>query len=194
MDDTSILIMATNGFEQSELEVPRDRLREAGMRVVVASPEAGRITGWEKKDWGRPVDVDLVLDDVDVDDYDALVLPSGQINPDILRLNQSAVSIVRSFVRKDKLIAAICHAPWLLIEAGVVFGRVVTSWPSLRTDLENAGAMWRDQEMVSDNGLITSRSPRDLDAFVAALQVEVERARVGKTPRTVEELAAGERG
>jgi protease I len=169
-----IAILATNGFEQSELEVPLQKLREAGATVEVVSPEAGEITGWDEKDWGSAVPVDRELADINPADYDALVLPGGQINPDILRVDENAVALVREFGRSGKPLAAICHAPWLLIEAGLVKGRRATSYKSIRTDMENAGARWEDAEAVRDGNLITSRNPDDLDAFVKAIIDAVE--------------------
>jgi protease I len=168
-----IAIVATNGFEQSELEVPRDRLKQAGASVHVVSPEKGEIRGWEKKDWGRPVSIDRALDDVKVDDYDALVLPGGQINPDLLRVNANAIELIRAFFDQKKIVAAICHAPWLLIEAGVIKGRKVTSYHSIKTDVINAGGKWENSAVVNDQGLITSRNPDDLEAFCNKIIEEV---------------------
>lgn len=170
-----ILILATNGFEQSELTGPRDALRDAGMEVVIASPETGEIKGWSNTDWGQSVKVDLALDDVRLADFDGLVLPGGQINPDVLRLNPTAVELVQAFVQSDKPVAAICHAPWLLVEADVVRGRTVTGWPSIRTDLANAGAEVMDKEVVVDGNIITSRKPDDIPAFAKAI-IEAVRA------------------
>ncbi|TFL19883.1 type 1 glutamine amidotransferase domain-containing protein [Jannaschia formosa] len=171
---SKILILATDGFEQSELEVPRDQLRDQGATVHVATPDGEAIMGWDTKDWGREAKADLALADVDVDAYDALVLPGGQINPDILRVNEDAIALIRTFAERGKPIAAICHAPWLLIEAGLVEGKEVTSYHSIRTDLRNAGATVVDRSAVTSGGLITSRNPDDLDDFVAAIQAEVE--------------------
>ncbi|MBH0113582.1 type 1 glutamine amidotransferase [Novosphingobium sp. YJ-S2-02] len=175
-----VLILATNGFEQSELMGPRDALSEAGFEVLVASPEEGEIKGWKHTDWGESVKVDLALDDVRAATFDGLVLPGGQINPDVLRINDTAVELVRAFVDAGKPVAAICHAPWLLIEAGVVEGRTVTGWPSIRTDLANAGAKVVDREVAVDGNLITSRKPDDIPAFaeamIAALKVPAEAA------------------
>ncbi|RIV92261.1 type 1 glutamine amidotransferase [Aurantiacibacter xanthus] len=164
-----VMILATNGFEQSELEGPKQRLEEAGYKTTVVSPESGQIKGWDNKDWGRPVDVDLTLDKAKADDFDALVLPGGQMNPDILRMNKDAVAMVKTFVDAGKPVAAICHAPWLLAEAGVIEGRTVTGWPSIRTDLRNAGANVVDKDAAVDGNLITSRKPDDIPAFSNAL-------------------------
>ncbi len=164
-----VLILATHGFEQSELIEPKAALEKAGFETVVASPEAGTIRGWNNKDWGDTVTVDATIDSVSVDDFDALLLPGGQMNPDILRMNDDAVDLVEDFAEAGKPIAAICHGPWLLVEADVVDGRTVTSWPSLRTDLANAGANVVDQEVAIDGNLITSRKPEDIPAFSQAL-------------------------
>jgi len=172
--DAKILIIATHGFEQSELEVPRDQLRERGATVHVASPGGEDITGWDTDDWGRTVAHDVALEHVRMTDYDALVLPGGQINPDLLRLNSDAIRLIREFVEAGRPVAAVCHAPWLLIEAGVARGREMTSYPSIRTDLENAGARVVDREVVVSDGIVTSRNPGDLDAFVAGIVAQVE--------------------
>lgn len=173
LKNANILIMATDGFEQSELEVPLNDLKAAGATVHVATLDGKDIKGWDQSDWGQTVAADLKIADVNVDDYIALVLPGGQINPDILRADETAVQLVRDFVTGNKIVAAICHAPWLLIEAGVVEGRQMTSYHSISTDLKNAGANWVDQEIAIDNGIITSRSPDDLNAFVAKIIEEV---------------------
>jgi protease I len=172
-----VAILATNGFEQSELEVPLQRLREAGAEVHVVSPEAGQIVGWEHKDWGRAVEVDRSLDDANASDYAALMLPGGVINPDLLRVDAKAVAFVKAFWNDRKVIGAICHGPWLLVEADVVKGRRVTSYKSIRTDVVNAGGEWEDSEVVIDQGLVTSRSPRDLEAFCAKLIEEIGEGR-----------------
>ena len=160
-----ILIMATDGFEQSELEVPLERLQAAGAEVDIASIETDDITGWDEDDWGDEIEVDLRIADVRVDDYDALVLPGGQINPDLLRVEEKAVALIRAFADGDKPIAAICHAPWLLIEAGLAEGRRMTSYKSIRTDIANAGADVVDEKVVVDGKIVTSRCPDDLPAF-----------------------------
>ncbi|HEX2529294.1 MAG TPA: type 1 glutamine amidotransferase domain-containing protein [Geminicoccus sp.] len=177
IQDARILIMATDGFEQSELLVPRDRLREAGATVDVASPDGSDIRGWDEKDWGQSVPSDLKISDANIDQYDALVLPGGQINPDKLRTDQGAVNVVKQFLASGKIVAAICHGPWLLVEADALRGRKVTSFQSINTDVANAGGQWVDLEVVVDNGIITSRSPKDLDAFVSKIIEEVGEGR-----------------
>ncbi len=169
-----IAILATNGFEQSELEVPLNKLRKKGATVDVISLEAGEIKGWDQKDWGTAVPVDRALADADPADYDALVLPGGQINPDVLRVEKAAIDFIKAFDGAGKPIAAICHAPWLLIEAGLLKGRRATSYSSIRTDMINAGAVWEDREVVRDGLIATSRHPGDLDAFVATIVEMVE--------------------
>ncbi len=164
-----ILIMATDGFEQSELEVPRDRLKEAGADVAIASLKAGRIKGWNEDDWGDEVNVDLLVGDADAGDYDGLVLPGGQINPDLLRLEEKAIALIRDFAAAGKPVAAICHAPWLLIEAGLAKGKRMTGYKSIQTDVANAGAEVVDAKVVVDGNIITSRCPDDLPAFCDAI-------------------------
>ncbi len=173
-----VLIIATDGFEQSELEKPKANLEAAGFETVVASLEDGEIKGWDKKDWGRPVKVDVTVEEVSAGDYDALMLPGGQMNPDILRMNETVVDLVEDFNDAGKPIAAICHGPWLLVEADIVDGRTVTSWPSVRTDLENAGAKVVDKEVVIDGNFITSRNPDDIPAFSDALINMLNEAKV----------------
>jgi protease I len=172
-----IAILATNGFEQSELEVPRDSLKEAGATVEVVSLQAGEIKGWDKKDWGRPVKVDKTLDHVSAADYDAIVLPGGQINPDLLRVEPKALQLIKDIFNAKKVVAAVCHAPWLLIETGIAKGRRMTSFKSIKTDVMNAGANWEDAEVVVDQGVITSRNPGDLKAFSAKIIEEIKEGR-----------------
>jgi protease I len=172
--NAKVVILATHGFEQSELLVPLTKLREAGAEVVVASPEKGPIRGWKGKDWGESVNVDKSLEEIKVEEYDALVLPGGQINPDLLRINEKALSLIRSFLDAGKVVAAICHAPWLLVEVDAVRDRQVTSYKSMKTDVINAGGKWLDREVVTDGGIITSRNPGDLEAFTAKIIEEIE--------------------
>jgi len=157
----TIALLATNGFEDSELLKPLEAVKNAGATVVIISEETGTITG----DKGATVEAEQSINEVNVDGFDGLLLPGGVKNPDKMRQNETAVEFVRDFFEEHKPVAAICHAPWMLIEAGVVDGRTLTSWPSLRTDILNAGGMWVDEEVVVDQGLVTSRNPDDLDAF-----------------------------
>jgi protease I len=160
-----VAILVENGFEQAELLEPRKALMDAGAEAVVVSPQQSQVKAWNEKDWGQTVPVDVSLDSARPEDYDALVLPGGVMNPDKLRINRKAVEFVRAFVDAGKPIAAICHGPWTLIEAGGVAGRKMTSYPSLQNDLRNAGANWIDQEVVVYNGLVTSRNVPDIPAF-----------------------------
>ena len=160
-----IAILTEEGFEQIELTSPLEALKSAGATVHVVSPKSGKIKAWDKTNWGIEIDVDRQLSDVSPDDYDALVLPGGVLNPDKLRQNKDAVAFVSVFLDEGKPLAAICHGPQMLIETGMIGGRTLTSYPSLKTDLENARAHWIDQEVVVDHGLVTSRRPADLEAF-----------------------------
>jgi protease I len=169
-----IAILATNGFEQSELEVPRDTLKKAGATVDIVSLAAGEIKGWDKKDWGRPVKVDKTLDEASASDYDAVVLPGGQINPDLLRVEPKALKFIKDIFDAKKVVAAVCHGPWLLIETGIAKGRKMTSFKSIKTDVSNAGAQWEDSEVVVDQGVITSRNRGDLQAFSGKIIEEVK--------------------
>jgi protease I len=160
-----VAALVDNGFEQSELLEPKKALEAAGARVDVVSPQENSVKGWQHTNWGQAVQVDRTLGDARADEYDALLLPGGVMSPDKLRMNPAAVAFVRGFVNASKPIAAICHGPWTLIEAGAVNGRRMTSWPSLQTDLKNAGARWINEPCVVDNGLVTSRKPDDIPAF-----------------------------
>jgi protease I len=160
-----VAILAEDGFEQSELTEPRRALLEAGADAKIVSPVKGKVKGWRNGSWADEVDVDMALDDAKVEDFDALLLPGGVINPDRLRTRPKAVAFARGFVEAKKPVAAICHGPWLLVEADVVRGRTMTGWPSIRTDLRNAGAKVVDQEAVCEGGILTSRSPDDIPAF-----------------------------
>lgn len=171
-----IAALVANGFEQVELFEPRDALKAAGAIVDVVSPEAHTVRGWNHTQWGDTVPVDRALDEAQTADYDALLLPGGVMNPDRLRMNPAAVRFVRQFFDDGKPIAVICHGPWTLIEAGIVRGLRITSYPSLKTDLQNAGAKWVDEVVVADRGVVSSRKPADLPAFIA---------------KAIEEFAAG---
>jgi len=172
-----VAILATNGFEQAELLEPRKALEEQGATTQVISPQKGSIKGWNEKNWGQDVPVDVLLESARADDYDALLLPGGVMNPDHLRMNPQAVDFVRQFFSAGKPVAAICHGPWMLVEAGVVRGRTLTSWPSLQTDIRNAGGKWVDQEVVIDHGLVTSRKPADIPAFNKKMVEEIKEGR-----------------
>src|SRR4051812_11502901 len=169
-----IAVLATNGFEQSELEEPVRALIKEGFKPLIISLKKGKIKGWKNKDWGDEIDVDLSIDEARADGYDALVLPGGVMNPDTLRVNNLAVQFVSDFVDQGKPIAAICHGPWTLIETGKLKGKTMTSYHSLKTDLINAGVKWVDEEVVVDNGLVTSRSPKDLPAFCKKMIEEIK--------------------
>ncbi len=160
-----IAIVVTDGFEQVEMTEPRKALEDAGAETVLVSPKTGQVKGWKHTEWGDSFQVDMKLADARANDFDALLLPGGVMNPDKLRLEPDAARFVRTFFDAGKPVAAICHGPWLLIDAGVVKGRTVTSWPSIRTDLANAGANVVDKEVVVDHGLVTSRKPDDIPAF-----------------------------
>jgi len=173
LEGKRVAMLAADGFEQSELLVPKQRLEEAGAKVDVISLRTGEIWGWQKDDWGDPIAVDRTIDAVSTDEYDALVIPGGQINPDLLRADKDAVALVRDFYNAKKPIAAVCHAPWVLVEAGLAKGRKMTSYHSMATDVKNAGANWVDKEVVVDQGVITSRNPGDLEAFSAKIIEEI---------------------
>jgi protease I len=160
-----VAILVTDGFEQSELLEPRMALDQASAKTQVVSPAGKKVKGWNHKEWGSEVPVDVALDSAKAEEFDALLLPGGVMNPDQLRMNPKAVEFVQRFTDSGKPVAAICHGPWTLIEAGAVRGHTMTSWPSLKTDLKNAGATWVDKEVVSDQNLVTSRKPDDIPAF-----------------------------
>lgn len=165
LSEKKVAILTEEGFEQVELTSPKEALEAAGATVHVISPRSGKIKAWDTDKWGIEIDVDKTLDSVSPDDYDALVLPGGVMNPDKLRQNKSAVAFVSAFLDESKPVAAICHGPQMLIETGLIGGRTLTSFPSLQTDIKNAGGHWVDEEVVVDNGLVTSRRPDDLPAF-----------------------------
>lgn len=161
----TVAILATHGFEESELKSPKEHLEQHGLKVDIIAPEKGAIRAWAEKDWGKEYEVNKVVSEATAEDYDALVLPGGVINPDKLRVDESAIRFIRTFFEKGKAIAAICHGPQLLIETGMISGRVLTSVKNISTDLKNAGAKWLDREVVVDGNLISSRTPEDLPAF-----------------------------
>ncbi len=165
LNGLKVAILVTDGFEQVELTEPRKALDEAGAETRIVSPKDSEVRGWNFTDWGQKLPVDLKLDQARPDNFDALLLPGGVINPDKLRLEPKAVAFVKAFFDAGKPVAAICHGPWTILEAGCARGRRVTSWPSLRTDLTNAGADWTDQEAIVDGKLLTSRKPDDIPAF-----------------------------
>ena len=168
-----VAILATDGFEQSELFGPKEALDQAGAKTTIVSVHPGQIKGWNEENWGQTLSVDMTVDQAKADDFDALMMPGGVMNPDKLRMNERAVDFVRDFFEQGKPVGAICHAPWMLVEADVVNGREITSWPSLRTDIENAGGDWVDQEVVVDGGMVTSRKPDDIPAFSRKLIEEI---------------------
>lgn len=179
--NAKILILATDGFEQSELEVPREKLKAVAQLIHVAAQKQrkakGSILGWKDHDWGKPVPVDVELSEASTSLYYAIVLPGGQMNPDTLRKNPEALELIKAFLAEGKVVAAICHAPWLLIEANAVRGRRATSHASIKTDMINAGANWLDEPVVADQGIVTSRNLGDLKAFVAKIIEEIEEGR-----------------
>lgn len=177
-----VAILAADGFEQSELEGPMKALEEAGATVSIVSPKEGQIQGMHHADKGDLFDVDIPLAHAKSEEFDALVLPGGLMNPDELRANKEAVAFVRAFGEAGKPIGAICHGPWVLIEAGLVDNRRLTSWPAIRTDIENAGGIWVDEAVVVDSGLVTSRKPDDIPVFSAKI---IEEIREGIHPRMV---------
>lgn len=180
-----IAFLATDGFEKSELEKPYEALSNAGYEVIVVSPTPDKIRSWDETDWGKEFKVDMELKDANPESFDALVLPGGVINPDKLRRDKNAVKFVKSFFEGEtqKPVGAICHGPWMLVEADVVKNRKVTSFHSIHTDLSNAGALWEDEEVVVDNGLVTSRQPDDIPAFVEKLKEVIEHGEYRKPPR-----------
>ena len=160
-----VAILVADGFEQSELMEPKKALEDAGAKTSIVSPEQGQVKGWKEKEWGKSIPVDVPLGSAKADQFDALLLPGGVMNPDKLRMTPEAVKFAKAFVDAGKPVAAICHGPWTLVEADAVRGHKLTSWPSLKTDIRNAGGTWTDAEVVVDKGLVTSRKPADIPAF-----------------------------
>ena len=173
LKNKKIAIMATDGFEKSELFEPYNKLKEKGATVEIISNKSDEIKSWDDGNWGESISVDKKLEDANEADYNGLLLPGGVINPDILRRDDRALAFVHSFFESSKPVAAICHAPWLLISAKVILNRTVTSFKSIKQDVMNAGANWVDKEVVVDNGLVTSRNPNDLPAFIAKFSEEI---------------------
>jgi protease I len=169
-----VAILTENGFEEVELTSPKKALEDAGAEVRIVSPQKGKVKAWDTDHWSIELSVDEALESAKPEDYDALVLPGGVLNPDKLRMNKKAVEFAQQFLETGKPVAAICHGPQLLIETGLIEGKNMTSYWSLRTDLENAGVIWEDKEVITDNGLVTSRSPKDLDAFNRKMIEEIK--------------------
>ena len=165
MKDKKIAILTENGFEQIELLSPKQTLEEAGAQVHIVSPQKKEVRAWDETDWGITISVDKTIEEANPADYDALMLPGGVMNPDKLRVNKKAIDFIRHFLEAAKPVAVICHGPQSMIETGLLRGRKMTSYPAIKTDLVNAGVKWVDEEVVVDNGLVSSRSPKDLDAF-----------------------------
>lgn len=168
-----VAILTENGFEEIELTSPKKAMENAGIKVDIVSAQKGKVKGWNHDHWSIELPVDVNLSDANMDDYDALMIPGGVINPDMMRVNEDYVNFAKDFMESGKPVAAICHGPQLLIETGLLEGRKMTSYPSIKTDIKNAGAKWMNKEVVVDNGLITSRSPKDLDAFNKKLLQEI---------------------
>ena len=173
LNNKKVAILVTDGFEEVEFTKPLKALKDAGATVHVIAPDAGKVKAWDSDNWGESYDVDKTLSEANASDYDSLMLPGGVMNPDQLRMNKTAVEFTTSFFEAGKPVAAICHAPQLLIETNALKGRTLTSYPSLRTDLENAGATWKDEEVVVDEGLTTSRKPEDIPAFIEKMLEEI---------------------
>ena len=173
LKDRKVAILTENGFEQVELLSPKQAMEEAGVTVEIVSPQKKEVRAWDETDWGITISVDKTLDDARPEDYDGLMLPGGVLNPDKLRRSTKAVDFIRHFLESAKPLAVICHGSQTMIETGLLGGRTMTSYPSIKTDLVNAGVQWEDKEVVIDNGLVSSRSPNDLDAFNKKLLEEL---------------------
>ena len=177
LDGKKVAILVTDGFEQVEMTKPREALDEAGAETKIVSLKPGKIQGMHHADKGDKFDVDLTLDEARPEKFDALLIPGGLMNPDALRSNDDALEFARHFFREGKPVAAICHGPWVLIDAGVVRGRMLTSWPAIKNDVKNAGGKWVNEEVVVDNGLVTSRKPDDIPAFNKKMIEEIREGR-----------------
>lgn len=169
-----VAILTENGFEEVELTSPKKALEAAGAKVDIVSPQQEKVKGWDHDHWSIDLPVDVPVEKAKVEDYDALMIPGGVINPDRMRINKQCVEFAQQFLEAGKPVAAICHGPQLLIETGMIEGRNMTSYPSIKTDLQNAGVIWVDKEVVTDNGLVTSRSPKDLEAFNKEMIEEIK--------------------
>lgn len=174
LSEKKVAILTDHGFEESELTSPKQAMEDAGIKVDIVSPRKDKVKGWNHDHWSIELPVDMNLSEADADNYDALVIPGGVMNPDLMRINADCVNFAKSFLDTGKPVAAICHGPQLLIETGSLKGRTMTSYPSVKTDLKNAGVNWEDKEVVVDRGLITSRSPRDLKAFNEKILEEIK--------------------
>ena len=184
LDNKKVAILTENGFEEVELTSPKKELEAAGAQVHIVSPQSDKVKAWDHDHWSIELPVDVPLEKAKAEDYDALVVPGGVINPDKMRMNKDCVEFAQQFLEQGKPVAAICHGPQLLIETGLITGRNITSYPSIRTDLENAGAFWLDKEVVVDNGLVTSRSPKDLQAFNKKMIEEIGEGKHSPTAYT----------
>jgi len=174
LNGKKVAILTENGFEESELTSPRQALEDAGATVHIVSPQESKVKAWAHDHWSIEVPVDVPLSKASPEDYDALVIPGGVMNPDTMRMNKDCVEFAQHFLEENKPVAAICHGPWLLVETGMIRGREMTSYYSIKTDIQNAGARWHDSEVVTDNGLVTSRSPKDLPAFNKKMIEEIQ--------------------
>jgi protease I len=189
LDGKNVAILVADGFEQVELTKPREALEEAGAQTRIVSPQSGQVQGMNHADKGEKFDVDLTLDEAQPENFDALLIPGGTINPDTLRSTPEALEFTRHFFREGKPVAAICHGAWVLIDAGVARGRKLTSWPAIQTDVKNAGGNWVDEEVVVDNGLVTSRKPDDIPAFNRKMIEEIAEAGMQNRRRKPKQLS-----
>jgi len=179
-----VAILTESGFEEVELTSPKKALEDAGAEVEIVSPQKEKVKAWAHDHWSIELPVDVIVEEADPNDYDALMIPGGVLNPDKMRLNDKCVEFAQHFLQEGKPVAAICHGPQLLIETGMLEGRNMTSYPSIKTDLTNAGALWSDREVIVDNGLVTSRSPKDLEAFNKKMIEEIKEGQHSPVTRT----------